>query len=184
MAILDEPQGSINESAVNIQPVVVKWGLISAAIGIISAILSGMLGLGAMTIVLTVASFAAYIYVLILAVRADRDEQLGGFASFKRVFMVAFGVILLSALVSTIFNFVYMNYLNPSSADAALEMTRSMMEKMNLPEDAVEKALDDAAASMKSPMNIVKTMGSAVVFGAIIAAIYGAVMKKERPMFN
>jgi Protein of unknown function (DUF4199) len=184
MAILDEQDGSINESSVSIQPVVVKWGLISGAIGIISGILSGILGLSAMTMVLSIATFGAYFYVLYLAIRADRDEQLGGFASFKRVFMVALGVILLSALVSTVFNFVYTNYLNPSAGEAVLEMSRSMMEKMGLPEEAMDKAMDEAAANMKSPMNIVKTMGMAVVFGAILAAIYGAIMKKERPMFN
>lgn len=184
MTILDAPQSPINESTVPMQPVIIKWGLISAAVSIIFQLFTSMLGMGGITMALSALALGVSIYLLVLAVRADRDEQLGGYASFKRVFILTLAIILLSSLISQIFNFLYMNYLNPSAADSILESTRSFMEKMNLPEDDIDKAIDKAAQDLKSPMNIVKTMAGALFFGAIISAIYGAVMKKERPMFN
>ena len=184
MSILDEQQNPISESSVSMQPVILKWGLISAVFSIISQLVSGMMGFGSMTMVISLLSFAIGIYIMVLAVKADRDEQLGGYASFKRVFMLTFSVIMISTVISQIFNFVYMNYINPSAAEAALETAKAMMEKFNMPEDALEKAMEEAEANLKSPMNIVKTTLGAAVIGAIVAAIFGAVMKKERPMFN
>jgi Protein of unknown function (DUF4199) len=184
MAILDEQDGSINESSVSIQPVVMKWGLISAGVGIVFQLISSLLGVGAMAYVVSFIGMGVGIYVLALAVRADRDDQLGGYASFKRVFIVAFAVILLSSIITQVFNYVYMNFLNPAAADAALEATRSMLEKLGMAEDQIDTALEKAAADLKSPMNILKSMIGIGIVGAIIAAIYGAVMKKERPMFN
>ncbi len=91
---------------------------------------------------------------------------------------------MISTIISQVFNFVYINYINPSAAEAALEAAKAMMEKFNMPEEALEKAMEEAEENMKSPMNIVKTTLGAAVIGAIVAAIFGAVMKKERAMFN
>ena len=184
MAILDEPQNPVSESSVSMQPVIVKWGLISAVVGIIFQLISGMLGASTMTFVVSLIGMGIGIYILVLAVRADRDDQLGGFATFKRVFLVTFLVMLLSSLISQVFNFVYMNYINPSAVDSAIETARAMMEKFNMPEEQMDKALEETAANLKSPMNILKSLLGVAFVGAIIAAIYGAVMKKERPMFN
>lgn len=184
MAILDENQTPATESSVSIQPVVVKWGLISAVVSIIFQLISGIIGFNSMALVVSLVSFAVGIYLLVMAVKADRDEQLGGYASFKRVFLVAFSVIMISAVISQVFNFIYMNYINPAAAEAAMEAARAMMEKFNMPEDAMEKAMEEAENNLKSPMNIVKTTLWSAVVGAIVSAIFGAVMKKERAMFN
>jgi F0F1-type ATP synthase assembly protein I len=189
MAILDEPQGSINESAVNIQPVVVKWGLISAGFGIIFQLLFSMFGMSNLLLMflMLIIGLIIGIYILVLAVRADRDEQLGGYATFKRVFLVAFLVMLISIVITQVFNFLYMNYINPSAADATLEATRSMMEKMGANEDDLEKALEKAAAQIeesKKPAAIFMSLIKSSIVGAIFAAIFGAIMKKEKPLFN
>jgi hypothetical protein len=59
-----------------------------------------------------------------------------------------------------------------------------MLEKFNMPEEAIEKGIQEAEASMKSPMSIIKNTLWAAVIGAIVAAIMGAVMKKEKPKFS
>ena len=132
MAILDEQQNPISESSVSMQPVIIKWGLISAVFSIISQLISSMVGFGSMTLVISLLSFAVGIYIMVMAVKADRDDQLGGYASFKRVFMLTFSVIMISTIISQVFNFVYINYINPSAAEAALEAAKAMMEKFRL----------------------------------------------------
>ncbi len=184
MAILDEQQNPVIESNVSMQPVIIKWGLISAVVSIIFQVISGMMGFSTMSFVISLLNFAIGIYILILAVRADRDEQLGGYASFKRIFLLTFSVIMISAVISQVFNFVYMNYINPSAAEAAMEAAKAMMEKFNMPEEALDKAMEEAEKNLKSPMNIVKTSLWSAIVGAIVAAIYGAAMKKERALFN
>lgn len=189
MTILDAPQSPINESTVPMQPVIIKWGLISAAVSIIFQLLLNLVGLKSlpMMFLIIIIWLIVGIYILVLAVRADRDDQLMGYASFKRVFMLTLAITLFSTLIFQVFSYVYMNYLNPSAANAVLEDTRAMMERMNVPENQIDEALDKAAKDIeasKSPFAMIKSLGLSVIFGAIISAIYGAVMKKERPMFN
>ena len=123
-------------------------------------------------------SIAIGILILVYAVREHRDQQLGGLISFKRVFIVALGVMLLSGLANQLFSYVYMNFINPNAISEIMESTRAMLEKMSMPEEAIEKAISEAELSAKSPMSIVKGFASTAVIGAIIAAIMGAVMKK------
>lgn len=184
MAILDEQQNLLNENSVSMQPVIVKWGLISAIVSIIFQLISSLIGFGSMAFVLTLLNLGISIYLLIMAVRVDRDEQLGGYASFKRVFLLTFAIIMISTIITQVFSYVYMNFINPSAADAALESAKAIMEKFNMPEERMDKALEEASANIKSPMNIVKTSLWAAVIGAIIAAIYAAAMKKEKAMFE
>ena len=60
MSILDEQQNPISESSVSMQPVILKWGLISAVFSIISQLVSGMMGFGSMTMVISLLSFAIW----------------------------------------------------------------------------------------------------------------------------
>lgn len=185
MAILDNENGFINEGDVSPQQVILKYGLISSAVAVIATLLSNMMGLmskgfGTMMVV-GLASLVVSILILVYAVREHRDQQLGGFITFKRVFLVTFAIMLLSGAINQLFSYVYMNFINPSAASEAMEATRSMLEKMNMPEDSIEKAIQEAETSLKSPMTIIKGLLSVAVVGAIVAAIMGAAMKKLPP---
>jgi hypothetical protein len=182
MAILDNEMGGINENNVSPQQVIIKYGLISAGVAVILTLLTNMMGLmskGFGTIAMVgLGSIVISMLILVYAVKEHRDQQLGGLISFKRVFLVAFGIMLLSGIANQLFSYVYMNFINPNAISEIMESTRSMMEKMNVPEEAIEKAISEAELSTKSPMSIVKGIASGAFIGAIIAAIMGAVMKK------
>jgi hypothetical protein len=182
MAILDNEMGNINEQNVSPQPVIIKYTLISAGVGIVLTLLSSMMGLmskgfGTMMLVALV-SIVIGIMVLVYAVREHRDQQLGGLITFNRVFIVTLAIMFFSGVINQLFSYVYSNYINPNAINDVLESTRSMMEKMNVPEEAIDKAIQEAETSAKSPMAIVKGIGSAAVGGAIVGAIMGAIMKK------
>jgi predicted Co/Zn/Cd cation transporter (cation efflux family) len=182
MAILNNEMGGINESNVSPQQVIIKYTLISAGVGIVLTLLSSMMGimskgLGAMML-LFVVSISISIMVLVYAVKEHRDQQLGGLITFNRVFMVTAIIMLLSGIISQLFSYVYSNYINPNAISEVLEATRSMMEKMNLPDEAIDKAIQEAETNAKSPMAIVKGIAWTAAGSAIVAAIIGAIMKK------
>ena len=182
MAILDNEMGGINESNVSPQQVIIKYTLISSGVGIVLTLLSSMMGLmskgfGTMILV-ALASIAIGIMVMVYAVREHRDQQLGGLISFNRVFILTLAIMFFSGVINQIFSYVYTNFINPNAITEVLDFTRSMMEKMNVPEDAIEKAIQDAETAAKSPMAIVKGIGWSAVGGVIIGAIMGAIMKK------
>jgi hypothetical protein len=182
MAILDTEMGNVNEDNVSPQQVIVKYGLITALFLIILSLLSSLMGLaskgfGTMMLLLLL-TIVGGILLTVYAIREHRDQQLGGFISFKRVFIITLGIAIIAGIISQLFSYVYSNFINPNSITETMDATRSMMEKMSLPEEAVEKAIQEAEANIKSPMSIVKGAISSVIGGAIFGAIMGAIMKK------
>jgi beta-lactamase regulating signal transducer with metallopeptidase domain len=188
MALLDEPQGFNDESSVSAQPVILKWTAISAAISIIFSLLSTMFGLmakGLMSSILAwLVMIAIGIVIYVFAIREHRDQQLGGFISFKRVFVVVLAIMLLSSLIAQIFSYLYFNYINPSAAEQVADSMRELFESFNMPEDKMEEALTKMVDDLKSPFTIVKGLLGSAVIGSIIAVIMAAIMKKERPIFG
>jgi Protein of unknown function (DUF4199) len=188
MAILDEPQGYINEKEVPFLPTVLKWGGISAAVSIIYTLINTMMGNTSMFsgtgLVIGIAAFAIGIYIFVLAVKEHRDQQLGGYISFGRAFLVVLLLIMFSTLISSFFNYIYYSFINPSALDNMMESIKETYEKMGLSEEMTEIAIEEGKKSMTSPKSIFTGLIGGGVIGAIIGVIMAAIMKKERPKFS
>lgn len=170
-----------HESEVPFFPTALRWGLISAAVSIVYALVTNLLGIATtQTALNTIIGFGIIGGVSYLCIKAHRDE-LGGFISFGRAFLVAFVALMISSVISSIFNFFYMNYIDPSAMDAVLQATESMMAGFGMSEDQVEEAVEQTRVSMESPVSILTGLIAMSIFAAIIAAIFGGIMKDERP---
>ncbi len=187
MAVLDSSDAPLQEKDVSIWGMVKKWGLISALIGIVFQLIQQVTGVmsqsGTIIALYTVFSIGVSVAIYVMALREHREQELGGFMSFKRGFYLAFMIGMASTIVVLIFNYIYMNFINPNAMEAQLEMTRGMMEKFGMPEDQLDAAVEKQRASLASPMSLVTGLLGAGVVVAILSLIMGAVMKKERPMF-
>lgn len=187
MAILDNSDAPLQEKDVSIWGMVKKWGLISALVGIVFQLIQQVTGVmsqsGAIIALYTVVSIGVSVAIYVMALREHREQELGGFMSFKRAFYLAFMIGMASTIVVLVFNYIYMNFINPGAMEAQLEMTRGMMEKFGMPEDQLDAAIEKQRASLASPMSMVTGLLGAGVVVAILSLIMGAIMKKERPMF-
>jgi hypothetical protein len=188
MAILDNPQEDINTN-VSFMPTAQKWGLYLTAASIIFTILISIIGFkfDKMTsfmifgLVMGLSALAMFVVFGGGAIREHR-ANLGGFIDFKQAFLVCFVAFVISILISTPFNFIYNNYINPSFMEGMKESMMSMFDEANVPEasraDAM-KGIEDG----KTIAGTLKTMVTSSIFSAIMAAILAAIMKKARPMF-
>ncbi len=187
MAVLDSSDAPLQEKDVSIWGMVKKWGLISALVGIVFQLIQQVTGVmsqsGTIIALYTVVSIGVSVAIYVMALREHREQELGGFMSFKRAFYLAFMIGMVSTIVVLVFNYIYMNFINPSAMEAQLEMTRGMMEKFGMPEDQLDAAIEKQRASLASPMSMLTGLLGAGVVVAILSLIMGAVMKKERPMF-
>jgi uncharacterized membrane protein YuzA (DUF378 family) len=168
----------IHESDVSFFPTALRWGLISAGVSIAYALIANLLGLTTSQVTLnTLISFAIVGIIAYMCIK-NHKEELEGFISFGRAFLVVFVALLISGAISSIFNFVYMNYIDPSSMD---QMTQNLYAKMGLPEDQIEMALEEAKKGMENPIGILWGFIAVGVIAAIVAVIMAAIMKEERP---
>ena len=188
MAILDNLGAPIQEKDIPIWSNVKKWALISALIGIVFQLIQQVTGVmgksGTIIALYTVVSIGVSIAIYVMALREHREQELGGFMSFKRAFYLAFMIGLVSMVIVLIFNYIYMNFINPSAMESQLEMTRVMMEKFGMPEEQLDAAIEKQRVSLTSPMSILTGLLGGGVVVAILSLIMGAIMKKERPMFQ
>lgn len=185
MDILDTPEVQ-HESDVPFLPTAIKWGLISAAISVIYYLVAQLMGFAVPTSMGEIAlQFVVGIVITVaiayFAIKSHRDE-LGGFISFKRAFLVSFVALIISILISNGFSYIYVNFIDPDSLEAALEGTEKMLSNMGLDEDQIEQAMIDTRASMKPTTMVRNGVIGGLFFAAIFGAIMGAIMKAERPM--
>lgn len=190
MAILDNPQEDLNVSEVSFMPTAQKWGLYSAASSIIFNIIvsligfdfSNMMAFAMYGLLVGVVAIGLMLTFGILTIREHRTN-LGGFIDFKQAFLVCFAAFMMSFVISTVFNFVYNNYINPSFMANMRESLITMFDDANMPEagraDAL-KGIDDA----KTIAGTLKSMVTGTIISAVVAAIMAAIMKKARPMFG
>jgi membrane associated rhomboid family serine protease len=189
MSMLDSPENNlIDEKNVGFTNVVLKWGLISGAASIGMQLLTQILGLksgmDAIGVLLGLISLAIPITILVLALREHRDKQLSGFMSFGRGFLVALLVMVVSTLLTSIFQYIYFNFINPSALDGQLELVKKSLEKWITDEDKLDEMVEGSRTTMKSPLSIVQATATVAIFGSIVALIFAAIFQRKRPMFN
>lgn len=190
MAILDNPQEDLYTAEVSFMPTAQKWGLYLAASSIIFTVLVSLVGFdfSSMTsfamygLLMLVVSLGMLITFAILSIREHRTN-LGGFIDFKQAFLVCFAAFMISVVISSVFNFLYNNYINPSFMEGMKESMNTMFDEINAPEASraeTMKGIDDG----KTIAGTLKSMVTATIISAIFAAIMAAIMKKARPMFK
>lgn len=190
MAILDNPQEDLNTAEVSFMPTAQKWGLYLAAATVIFTVLMSIVGFDFSSmksmlfygIGVGLSAIAMIIVFGVLTIREHRTN-LGGFIDFKQAFLVCFVAFLISAVITTPFNFVYNTYINPSFMDGMKESMNTMFDEANVPDAARANAfknIDETRTIRGSFMSLLKS----TIFGAVISVILAAIMKKARPMFG
>jgi phosphatidylglycerophosphate synthase len=187
----DENAIIVDPSTVPPWPTITRFGLIGglsliilSLVGILTGLSSPANWVSAIIFLLVVIAF--YVVLMVMAVKSDRDDNLGGHIKLGRAFMVAFFTACIVALLGTVFNVIYMGIIDPDYMMRVGDDLRGLYEKMGLNEEQIEQAIIDAGADSRQTIasaakSQVSTFISGAVVGAIIALIIAASMKKDAP---
>lgn len=115
-------------------------------------------------------------------------KQVGGYLSFKQAFIFSFVLLLVAGLISQSFNYLLFNVIDSDLTelvtDAALENTEAMMEKFNVPDEEIDKALENTETQMANQYSlggVMKAYMYSIIIYAIISLITGAIIKRKNP---
>src|SRR5688500_14804777 len=129
--------------------------------------------------------FAGVSYIIILVIyflagRA-RKKELGGYATFKEIFQTIFLTIVITELVYTIFNFVYLKYIDPDFFNNFKNATLQFLEKSGLNDTQIDQQMEqfDKMDEQFKPIKLLQGLGIWIVVDSIIAMIFSAIMKKN-----
>ncbi len=151
-----------------------RWGLIVGAISIaltcvFYAVDYAMLANWKMGILVLVVLIGLTIYAGI----SYRNET-GGFLAYGKAFQHGFVLMAVSGLLSTAFTALLYTVIDPDLpaklVDVAMENAAAMMQSFGMPEDQMDKALEDARARTVNQFSV-SGLGMAYGIGLIIYAV-------------
>ena len=92
--------------------------------------------------------FFVFIIVLVSYYGIQHRKETGGFMSFGKAWVYSMQAFIVAGIIGTLFRILLFSVIDPELSeivvDAAMENTAAMMERFSTPEDAMDKAMEDA----------------------------------------
>lgn len=169
---------------------ILKWGLIIGLVQCCLSLLSYLLGIEWMvSITFGILNIIVLIGGPVYGAIAWKKQQ-GGYLVFKNAFLAIFIVFAASGFVLLGYNVLMYTVIDPEIPgqvkEAVMEKTFNMMERFGAPEESIEKTMEDLEATEMeySPSSLVKGYLTSWIWGALIALIGAAIIKKNKPLFE
>ncbi len=163
----------------------VKHGLIIGVISIAFTTLTYLLGpeiaSGPISYLSIPIAIGLYVYFGI----QGRKEN-GGYFTFGEAFKYIFSMGMIATVVLFAYNYVLFGIIDPDFqvqvAETAMEGMRGTYESLGMSDEQIDTAMEDAKANMGySIKTVLIGLGTYAVLNAILAAIIGAIIKKQNP---
>lgn len=170
---------------------VVKFGVIISLVNIIITLLIYVVDVSLMAkwwfgIIILIVNI-----ILILYAGFDWRKQNGGYLLFKDAFIFILLVLLLSGIISLLFNILLYTVIDPDLSqtitEASIEETTAMMERFGVPDDQIDETIESVREGVSDQFSIsglLRTFLYSLIFYVIGALIIGAIVKKSRPDFE
>ncbi len=173
---MDTPKASVKKVALSYG---LYLGLASIALSVITYVMGVHLERPWWASVLGILIMILFVVYGIKAFKKDN----GGFLSLGEAIKVGLAISLIAGILGVVYNYIFMNFIEPDTINQMLEMTREQMLEQNpdMPEEQMEMAMG-ITEKMMSPV-IMAAMGIifSLFLGFIISLITGAVIKQKRP---
>jgi hypothetical protein len=157
-----------------------KWGVIGSAASAVLGLLFFILNVASDSS-LKYVSFAFMIGVIIAGCYEYRDTILGGFVGFKKLLGYAMLVVLVYALVSSVWAVCYVEFIDTGLVNEILLKTELDMEAQGASEKIIKQTLTVTKKMMLPHFFFLTSTLSLLFIGLIISLPASAALKKEKP---
>lgn len=166
--------------------IALKWGLISGVISIVYGVV--MIAIDkyqdpSMNTLNFVFGIAVAIGVLIAALREYRTLN-GGYMSFGQGLGVGVLASAVAGVASGLFNFVYMQFIDPTVSEKMMDRIRDEWERNGMSDAQMEQAEQYTSMMMRPGMLFVIGVFFAVLAGVILSLVIAAILRREKPVFE
>ena len=159
-----------------------RYGLLT---GLVSIIISfGLFATHMEQSPLRFVSFLVLLGGMVLAMRYYKENN-QGFMSFGEG--VGIGAVLSAAVgvLSAIFSYVYMNFVDPEVVSRLMDKARADMEaRGGLSDEQIDQAMSMSGKFMNGPIMMIAVVLGSVFFGVLLALIVSAFVKHAKPQFE
>lgn len=159
---------------------ILNYGLILGGIAILISLIQYALGEHlSPKPVYGIVSFVLMILAIVFGVKNLKKAN-HGYISFGEAIKVGVGIAVVSAIISIVYNLIFINFVEPDFIDQMLQKQEQDMFNKGMNEKQIEAAMG-MANKMKGPF-ISSAVGivASAFFGFVISAITGAIVKKSK----
>ncbi|GGC08569.1 DUF4199 domain-containing protein [Dyadobacter sediminis] len=162
--------------------VALKYGVLTSVIIMVYTTIINVSGLSQNQF-LTSLTFVFMIVAIVLAMK-DYREQNKGFMSYGEGLGLGTLVSAVMGLLSSAFNMFYMQFIDNTLLEQAMNKVREDMEKSGKDDAQIDQAMELSQRFM-SP-GIVFFMGvlGSILMGLIVSLIVAAILRREKPVFE
>ena len=131
------------------------------------------------------ASMAVTIAVLAYCLVSYRNEYLGGFASFGKLFVMGLMAGIVASLIGAVWNYILFSVIDPDlSGKLLLAVEEKIMNNPRIPESVLDETLEKLPKRFEIGRMTMNAMIWGTVFMAIFSLIIAAFVKKEETAAN
>jgi len=163
----------------------IKYGIIAGIVYIL-LILIRYLFLDYNPMIFTGAMLISYIIIIVFFIMAaiERKKELGGYADLKDLFAPVFIVILFAEVCYAVFNYIYLNFIDPDFFNHFMQTTMEYVKKMGGSTDAISKQMDKMEAQNAEKMSVLHALmglGMWIIIDSVIGILIALIIRKPRP---
>ncbi len=154
-------------------------GIVSVIFGVIMYVTNVYLDPG---FIYSAIGFLVLVVIITLGIKAFKTEN-GGYLSLGEALKVGIGVAVIGGIITAVWSFVLMNYIEPEYINQIMDVQREKMVEMNpnMTDAQMESAME-ISSKMGSPLMIMAfSLIGNLFFGLVISLIAGLIMKNKNP---
>ncbi|MBT32162.1 MAG: DUF4199 domain-containing protein [Thalassobius sp.] len=168
------------EDQVSIKSVGVKYGLIYGLFSIVYFLLLQFLNLAGEQSL----GYLSFVFMIIMLVFAYKEFKAynDGFMRLGQGIGLGMLILLISTVLSSIFSYIYLKFIDDSMIQMIIDMTREQMAtNPDLSDQQIEDALAMSVKFITPEMILIGGFFSSMFFGFLISLIMSLIFKKDDP---
>ncbi len=167
----------------SIKKIALNYGLLLALLSIVLQVISYVLDAHIdRPWWLTVLQLIISVGVLSYGIKAYKTSN-AGYLTLGQALKTGLAISLVAGVIAVIFNYIFMNYIDPDFVQKTLDFSREQMieQNPNMTQEQIETAMGMSAKFMSPVFMSAIAMLATLFFGFIISLFAGLIMKKNPP---
>jgi len=166
------------EEKLTVKQVGFKYGIYLALVSIIYSLILQIIGQATNRPL----GYVAFVFVIIALWLAHRDfKRDNEYMSYGQGLGISMIIVSISSVLSSIFGYIYIKFVDDSMLDAIREQATIQMEERGMSDAQIEQAMEMQSKFTTPEMILVFGILFGIFFGFIIALIVTAITKKTNP---
>lgn len=167
----------------SIKKIALTYGVLLASLSIVLQVLSYVLDAHIdRPWWLTVLQLLISISVIVYGIKAYKTAN-AGFLTLGQALKTGLAISLIAGIIAVIFNYIFMNYIDPNFVQNTLDFTREQMieQNQNMTQEQIDSAMSMSAKFMSPSIMSAFALLATLFFGFIISLFAGLFLKKNPP---